>query len=337
MIIEEHKSLKAYNTFGVAVNARYFISVTSISQLREMLNSEVHNEQLLLGGGSNILFTKDVEALVIHLNLKGIKEEVLDDKHILLHIEAGENWHKLVRYCVDKDYGGIENLSLIPGNTGTAPIQNIGAYGVEIKDVLKSCTVLDKETGELITLLAKDCKFGYRDSIFKNEAKGRYIILNIQLKLTRKNHSFRTDYGAIKNELESANCVDPTIRDISDAVIRIRKSKLPDPKELGNGGSFFKNPILSETEFQVFHLAHPQAPFYELENNRYKVPAGWLIDHTGLKGHRQGDAGVHKNQALVLVNYGTASGKEILQLAKHIQETVHAKYGIQIVPEINIL
>lgn len=337
MIIEEHKSLKAYNTFGVAVYARYFTSVTSISQLREMLDSDLHDQQLLLGGGSNILFTKDVEALVIHLNLKGIKEEVQNDKHVLLHVAAGENWHELVRYCVDKNYGGIENLSLIPGNAGTAPIQNIGAYGVEIKDVLESCKVLDKATGEIKTLQTEDCKFGYRDSIFKSKDKGKYIILSVQLKLTRKNHKIRTDYGAIKKKLELANCTDPSICDISDAVIRIRQSKLPDPKKLGNGGSFFKNPILSATEFQVFYHAHPEAPFYEMGNNEYKVPAGWLIDHAELKGYRQGDAGVHKKQALVLVNYGTASGKDILQLAKHIQETVHTKYGIQIVPEINIL
>lgn len=337
MIIEAHKSLKAYNTFGVAVNARYFISVTSISQLRKVLDSEVHPQQLLLGGGSNILFTKDVEALVIHLNLKGIKEEVLDENHILLDVEAGENWHALVRYCVDNNYGGIENLSLIPGNAGTAPIQNIGAYGVEIKDVLESCTVLDRNTGEIFSLLAKDCKFGYRDSIFKSTAKGTYIILSIQLKLTRKNHKIRTEYGAIKKELALANCTEPTIRDISDAVIHIRQSKLPDPKILGNGGSFFKNPILSEIAFQEFHQAHPEAPFYEMGNNTYKVPAGWLIDHAKLKGYRQGDAGVHKNQALVLVNYGKARGKDILQLANYIQETVYTKYGIQIVPEINIL
>lgn len=337
MIIEEHKSLKAYNTFGVAVNARYFATVNNTSQLREVLSSNLHSKQLILGGGSNILFTKDVDALVIHLDLKGIKEEVLDENHVLLHIKAGENWHELVRYCVDKDYGGIENLSLIPGNTGTAPIQNIGAYGVEIKDTFVSCTVLDRTTGKIKELKAEDCKFDYRDSIFKNEAKGKYIILEVQLKLTRKDHIIRTEYGAIKSELEKVNCLDPSILDVSDAVIRIRQSKLPDPKKLGNGGSFFKNPILSAEAFQAFHQAHPEAPFYKVEGNQFKVPAGWLIDNAKLKGYRKGDAGVHKNQALVLVNYGTATGKEILQLAKYIQETVLSKYGIQIVPEINIL
>src|SRR5690625_4304561 len=224
MIIEEHKPLKAYNTFGVAVNARYFTEVNSLTQLRKALDSNVHSKQLILGGGSNILFTKDIDALVIHLNLKGIKEKVLDDNYVLLHVKAGENWHNLVRYCVDKDYGGIENLSLIPGNTGTAPIQNIGAYGVELKDVFVSCSVLDKTTGQIIELDAKDCKFGYRDSIFKNEAKDRYIILEVQLKLTRKKHSIHTEYGAIKNELEKVGCLHPGISDISDAVIRIRQS-----------------------------------------------------------------------------------------------------------------
>lgn len=337
MTIEEHKSLKAYNTFGVAVNARYFTTVNNTSQLHEVLDSNLHKEQLILGGGSNILFTKDVDALVIHLDLKGIKEEVLDENHVFLHVKAGENWHELVRYCVDKDYGGIENLSLIPGNTGTAPIQNIGAYGVEIKDTFVSCTVLDRTTGAIKKLKAEDCRFDYRDSIFKREAKGKYIILEVQLKLTRKNHIIRTDYGAIKNELEKVGCTNPSIRDVSDAVIRIRQSKLPDPKKLGNGGSFFKNPILSADAFQVFHQAHPEAPFYQVEDNQYKVPAGWLIDNAKLKGYRKGDAGVHKNQALVLVNYGSATGKEILQLAKYVQEIVLSKYGIPIVPEINIL
>lgn len=337
MIIEEHKSLKEYNTFGVAVNARYFVTVNSLTELREALASNVHDKQLILGGGSNILFTKDVDALVIHLNLRGIKEELLDDNHVLLHIKAGENWHELVRYCVKQNYGGIENLSLIPGNTGTAPIQNIGAYGVEIKDVLVSCTVLDRTTGEIKELKTKDCKFGYRDSIFKNEAKGQYIILEIQLRLTRKNHIIRTDYGAIKSELEKAHCLNPSIEDVSDAVIRIRNSKLPDPKKLGNGGSFFKNPILSADSFKAFHQKHPDAPYYEVENNQYKVPAGWLIDNAKLKGYRQGDAGVHKNQALVLINHGTATGQDILQLAKYVQSVVKDKYDIQIVPEINII
>lgn len=337
MIIEEHKSLKKHNTFGVAVNAKYFTRVNSLTQLRKALASDVHNEQLLLGGGSNILFTKDVDALVIHLNLKGIKEEVLDDNHILLHVKAGENWHDLVRYCVNKNYGGIENLSLIPGNTGTAPIQNIGAYGVELKDVLVNCTVLDKTTGQLKVLTKKDCHFGYRDSIFKNEAKGKYIILEVQLKLTRKNHNIHIEYGAIKSELEKVGCENPTISDVSDAIIRIRESKLPDPKKLGNGGSFFKNPILSASSFTTFHQNHPEAPYYEVENNQYKVPAGWLIDKAKLKGYRIGDAGVHKNQALVLVNYGTATGKDILQLSKYIQKTIVEKYGIQLIPEINIV
>lgn len=337
MIIEEHKSLKAYNTFGVAARARYFTTVTNLTQLRKALASNVHSEQLILGGGSNILFTKDVNALVIHLDLKGIKEEAIDDDYMLLHVKAGENWHELVRYCVAENYGGIENLSLIPGNAGTAPIQNIGAYGVEIKDTFVSCTVLDRTTGKIKEIKTKDCKFGYRDSIFKNEAKGRYIILEVQLKLTRKNHIIKTEYGAIKEELKKANCLHPGIRDISDAVIRIRQSKLPDPKLLGNGGSFFKNPILSADAFIIFHQNHPDAPYYEMENNQYKVPAGWLIDNAKLKGYRKGDAGIHEKQALVLVNYGNATGKEILQLSKFVQKTVLEKYGIQILPEINII
>lgn len=337
MNIEEYKCLKNYNTFGVAVKARYFVSVTSISQLREMLRSDLHKHKFILGGGSNILFTKDIDALVLHLNLKGIEEENIDENHIALQVQAGENWHKLVRYCVAKNYGGIENLSLIPGNAGTAPIQNIGAYGVEIKDVLESCKVLDKTTSEIKTLSVEDCRFAYRHSIFKSDAKDRYVILSIRLKLTRKNHKLHMDYGDIKNELKRTGCYSPSILDISDAVIRIRQSKLPDPKELGNGGSFFKNPILTEKEFQVFHTAHPEATFYKLQDNTYKIPAGWLIEHAGLKGYRQGDAGVHRKQALVLVNYGTASGENILDLAKYIQKTVRTTYNISIAPEINIL
>lgn len=337
MIIEEHKSLKAYNTFGIDVNARYFISVRSISELREVLQSDIHKQRLILGGGSNILFTKNIDALVIHMNIKGVQTKIIDEESILLDCSAGENWHELVRYCIDNNYGGIENLSLIPGNAGTAPIQNIGAYGVEIKNVLDSCSVLNLETLTVEELSAEECEFGYRDSIFKNKAKNKYILLGIRLRLTRKDHNIHINYGDIQKELEKAGCTTPSIRDISDAIIRIRQSKLPNPKELGNGGSFFKNPVISKEEFEKFHHAHPEAPFYKVEKEQYKIPAGWLIDQAGLKGYRKGDAGVHKNQALVLVNHGKATGKEILDLAIYIQKKIQDKYGISIVPEINIL
>jgi len=336
MIIEKHKSIKEYNTFGVDVTAKHFVSIQNLIQLSEILRSNSDKPILVLGGGSNILFTKDIDALVIHMNIKGIKEKILDDHHVIINCNAGEKWHDLVQYCVKKDYGGIENLSLIPGNAGTAPIQNIGAYGVELKDVLISCTAMHIKTQQLKTFSAEECNFGYRDSLFKNEAKNQYIIVSIQLKLTTKEHILHTDYGAIKNKLKELNRNSPSIQDISDAIIQIRESKLPDPKKLGNGGSFFKNPILTEKEFIYFNEKHPEAPFYKM-GNEYKVPAGWLIEHAGLKGYRKNNVGVHKKQALVLVNYGHATGKDILQFAICIQQIVKNKFGIKIIPEINIL
>lgn len=335
MTFEENKSLKEFNTFGVDVKAKYFIQVSSTSKLLEVLESDKAIDYMILGGGSNMLLTQDIDKLVIQLNTKGIQEEHLSDTHVIIEAQAGENWHDLVQYCVAKNYGGIENLSLIPGNAGTAPIQNIGAYGVELKDVLHACKVWDTHEECIIEINNAACEFDYRDSIFKSKEKGRYIILAIQLKLSKKEHEIRTSYGAIQEELKTAAVKKPSIADIAQAVIRIRSSKLPNPKELGNGGSFFKNPVLNEKAFQVFRDQHNEAPFYKVAEG-YKIPAGWLIDHAGLKGYRKGDAGVHKNQALVLVNYGEATGKEILELSKFIQKTVKDKYGIEIVPEINI-
>lgn len=335
MTFEENKSLKAFNTFGVDVKAKYFIQVSSTSQLIEVLESDKATDYMILGGGSNMLLTKNIDKLVIQLNTKGIQEKHLSESEVLVEAQAGENWHDLVQYCVAKNYGGIENLSLIPGNAGTAPIQNIGAYGVELKDTLYSCKVWDTKEKCISEISKEDCAFEYRDSIFKSKEKGRYIILSIQLKLNKENHKLQTSYGAIQQELEAAGIKEASIADISQAVIRIRSSKLPNPKELGNGGSFFKNPVINEKAFQVFQDQYPEAPFYKVADG-YKIPAGWLIDQAGLKGYRQGDAGVHKNQALVLVNYGNASGKEILDLSKFIQKTVIEKYGIEIVPEINI-
>jgi len=330
-------SLKPYNTFGIDVLAKQFIAVSTVEELKAILKTNKDNKIFILGGGSNMLLTKDIDELVIHVNLKG-KELVYEDKDIV-HIKAnaGENWHEFVLWCLEKNYGGIENLSLIPGNLGSAPIQNIGAYGVELKDVFVSCEVLDIKQQQLKTLTKPDCNFGYRDSIFKQDQKGNYIITSVTLQLTKHTHSLHTGYGAINEELSKKKISSPTIHDVSNAVISIRQSKLPDPKKIGNSGSFFKNPVTSLTHYNHLKTLFPDIPCYPVSNTHVKIPAGWLIEKTGFKGKTLGNYGVHKNQALVLVNYGGASGKEILNLAQLIQKTVHKIFDITIETEVNIL
>lgn len=329
-------SLKPYNTFGIDVNARKFVEVTTVEELREVLKNAYASELFILGGGSNMLLTKDVKQTVVHINLKGkeIVEESEDE--VVVKAMAGENWHQFVMYCIENDFGGVENLSLIPGNVGTAPIQNIGAYGVEIKDTFESCTAMDLQTLELKTFSREACRFGYRDSIFKNEAKGRYIITDVSFRLSKKDHKLNTTYGSIDTFLEEKGVRKPGIKDVSDAVIEIRQSKLPDPGELGNSGSFFKNPVVSKTALEELQKKYPEMPFYVVDEEQVKIPAGWLIDHAGLKGYREGDAGVHKKQALVLVNYGNATGAEILALSQKIQERIYEMFNIKITPEVNI-
>lgn len=330
-------SLKSYNTFGIDALAKYFIEINSEEDLRQSLQLEEHPNKFIISGGSNMLITSDIDSLVLHINLKGISIVEESENDVTLKIMAGENWHELVLWTLERDYGGLENMSLIPGNTGTAPIQNIGAYGVELKDTFVSCEAMNIGTQEIETFSKTDCEFGYRDSFFKNEGKGKYIITSVTLNLTRKNHSLNTSYGAIEAELEQNGISKPTIKDISKAVIVIRKSKLPDPKVLGNSGSFFKNPMVSKFEFDIFSKAHPDAPFYKVSEEAYKIPAGWLIEQCGYKGKRFGDAGVHKNQALVLVNHGNATGKEIIDLAYRIIADIKDKFGIEISPEVNII
>lgn len=329
-------SLKPYNTFGIDVKARKFVEVTTVEELRETLKNMYASELFILGGGSNMLLTKDIEKTVVHINLKGreIVEET-EDKAIVKAM-AGENWHDFVLYCISNNLGGLENLSLIPGNVGTAPIQNIGAYGVEIKDSFESCTAIDLQTLQSKTFTREDCGFGYRDSIFKNEAKGKYIITSVNFRLIKKDHELNTSYGSIDQYLEEKGVKDPTIGDISEAVINIRESKLPNPKELGNSGSFFKNPVVSGEKLKELQAEFPEIPFYAVEENLVKIPAGWLIESAGLKGYREGDAGVHRKQALVLVNYGNATGMEILALSKKVQNKVREMFGIKIHPEVNI-
>lgn len=337
MNIQENISLKNYNTFGIDVKARFFVEITGLVQLQKVLELKAYPKKFIISGGSNMLLTKDIDALVMHIGLKGITVVEEDEQSVEVKVMAGENWHELVLWSLERGYGGLENLSLIPGNVGTAPIQNIGAYGVELKDVFVSCAAMDVKTGELEGFDNEACAFGYRDSIFKNESKDKYIITSVVLKLTKKDHVLHTGYGSIENELKEKGIVHPTIQDISEAVIAIRRSKLPDPKEIGNSGSFFKNPVISKKAFDRFIKKHPEAPFYEVDDNEFKIPAGWLVEQCGFKGKRFGDAGVHDKQALVLVNHGNATGQEILDLSKKIQEEVHKQFKIKIQPEVNII
>lgn len=337
MEISKDFSLKAYNTFGIEAKAKEFIAVHSIEELAQVLKDNAGKKLFILGGGSNMLLTQDIDALVIHVHLKGKEVVKQEESHVHIKGMAGENWHQFVLYCIDNNYGGLENMSLIPGNVGTTPIQNIGAYGTEIKDTFVSCEGMNIETQEIRTFTKEECEFGYRESIFKNRLKNQYIIVSVTFRLTTQNHKINTSYGDIAAELTKNNITIPTIKDVSNAVTAIRQSKLPDPKELGNSGSFFKNPIISIEEFEKAYLQHPQMPHYTLNDTQVKVPAGWLIEQAGFKGSRFGDAGVHAKQALVLVNYGNATGQEILELSKNIQKTVKEKFGIAIEAEVNVI
>jgi len=335
MQIQSDFSLKNYNTFGIEAKAKQFVSVSSIAELKEILVQ--NNPIFILGGGSNMLLTQDIQKLVLHVNLKGKEVTETNEDFAIVKAQAGENWHEFVLYCIEQNLGGIENLSLIPGNVGTTPIQNIGAYGVEIKDTMLSCEALNLKTLEIETFTNADCQFEYRESIFKKELKNQYIITSVSFKLSTKNHKISTTYGVIGAELQKNNIENPTLKDISNAVIAIRQSKLPDPKELGNSGSFFKNPIISKEAYEKAKALHPEMPHYVVSETEVKVPAGWLIEQSGFKGKRFGDAGVHKNQALVLVNYGAATGAEIVALSKNIQKTILEKFGIAIEAEVNII
>lgn len=337
MIIYDHFSLKNYNTFGIAATARYFVEVTTIEELQDILENNAYPRKILIGGGSNMLLTDYIDALFIHVNLKGKQIVSQDDNNVIVKVMAGENWHSMVMWAIDHDFGGLENMSLIPGNTGTAPIQNIGAYGVELKDCFVSCEAVRIEDQQLVTLSKEECQFGYRDSFFKNEGKDKYVITSVTFSFTKKNHNINSGYGAIENQLLKESISNPTIKDISNAVIAIRQSKLPDPKELGNSGSFFKNPIVTKEIFTLFSAKYPEAPFYKVTEDCFKIPAGWLIEQCGFKGKRFGNAGVHKNQALVLVNYDNATGKDILDLAAKIIKEVKRKFGIEISPEVNLI
>ncbi len=345
MTVHEFHPLKAFNTFGVEADARYFVRVTSLEELKEALelNQRLQTQTpglevpLFLGQGSNILFTKDYKGLVIKLDLKGIEIEFVNESEVLVSAMAGENWHEFVLFTLSKNFGGLENLSLIPGNVGTSPMQNIGAYGTEIKDVFESCTALNLQTRELEKFSLDQAQFGYRESFFKREGKGNYALVQVCFRLTTKDHNLKTDYGAITTELEVMGIKKPTIKDVSNAVIAIRQSKLPDPQKLGNAGSFFKNPTVSQSEFDTLQAKFPELPHYPTPKGQ-KIPAAYLIEQCGWKGKQIGNAASHATQALVLVNKtGKASGKELFDFSGLIIQSVHSTYGITLEREVNIV
>lgn len=337
-LIESDVELQPYNTMNISARARWFVSVKEVDQLKKVLQQLQASERklLVLGGGSNVLFADNFDGLVLQMGISGreIIQETPDE--VLLKIGAGENWHETVRYCVKNGWGGVENLSLIPGTVGAAPIQNIGAYGVELKDVFKYLEAVQVNTGEKRTFSKEECQFGYRDSIFKKELKGKFIITKVVLKLS-KQPEINSSYGAIQDMLSELDIPDPTIQDISDVVMEIRNRKLPNPNTLGNTGSFFKNPVVAESIFERIKKRYPGVPGYPMEKGKVKIPAGWLIEQSGWKGKKVGNAGTYKNQALVIVNHGGATGKEILTLAENIRKSVHREFGIKLDPEVNII
>lgn len=333
MNIQQNISLKPYNTFGIETIAKQFVTANSLIELKEIISNE--KNIFLLSGGSNVLLTNNIENLVVQLNLKGIIVNDTEKDFVYVTAEAGENWHEFVLWCISQNYGGLENLALIPGNVGTSPIQNIGAYGVEIKDTFHQLEALEITTGKTKIFTNEECNFGYRNSVFKNELKGQYIIINVTFKLTKNNHNFNISYGDIKNHLKDIEY--PTLQEIANAVISIRQSKLPDPKEIGNSGSFFKNPVIDSNSFKILQKKYPEMPHYVVSKSEIKIPAGWLIEKCEFKGKRFGDAGVHTKQALVLVNYGNATGKEIYNLAQKIQQKVKDEFNIALEIEVNVV
>ncbi|WP_353722549.1 UDP-N-acetylmuramate dehydrogenase [Dyadobacter sp. 676] len=338
MQIQSNVSLRHLNTFGLDAAARYFVNVRSVEELTAILRDPVwkRTPKFILGGGSNILLTKDIDALVIHPGLKGIDMIEENEEEIVLKVGAGEVWHEFVMYCVGKGYGGVENLSLIPGTVGAAPMQNIGAYGVEIKSVIESVEAVDMESGAKRVFTNAECRFGYRESVFKKTLKDKYLITGATFRLSKK-PVLNVAYGDVQKTLQEMGAETPTIRDISEAIMHIRRSKLPDPAEIGNAGSFFKNPEIPVTQFNELKGTFPELPGYPVDAGTIKVPAGWLIERAGWKGYRDGAIGVHARQALVLVNYGGGTGAEIKALSEKIQESVADKFGIRLNAEVNFI
>ena len=338
MQIKKNISLKPYNTFNVEANAKYFVVVNTIPELKEVLvNKDYLSEnKLIIGGGSNILFTQDYSGLVIKLNNSNI--EILSETkdNVFVKVEAGIEWDYFVKYTIDKGLSGFENLSLIPGNVGAAPIQNIGAYGVEVKDLIESVNLVLVDDLSEKTLQKSECNFGYRNSIFKNELKDKFIITSVVFKLSKK-QSINLDYQPLKNYFQSNNISNITSQEVRDAVISIRESKLPNPKEIGNAGSFFKNPIISAEKYEHLKSNYNDLIGYPESDSKIKISAGWLIEKCGLKGKRDGNVGIHEKQALVIVNFGDARGKEIVEFSKAVQKKVYEKFNIELINEVNII
>ncbi len=338
MLIEENFSLKPHNTFGLDVIANLKASIEQTEDLEELFKSDKYRtvKKMVLGGGSNVLFTRNFLGMVLKMEIQGVEVMEEGDDSILVSFGAGENWHQCVLWAVEKGYGGIENLSLIPGTIGAAPMQNIGAYGVELKEVFHSLEAYEIKTGKMVRFFNEDCKFGYRYSVFKGAQRDKYIITKVNLRLSKK-PSFNISYGAIKETLESMGVEELSLKSVSQAVINIRQSKLPDPAQIGNAGSFFKNPVVENGYFDSLRAAFEEIPGYRLNEEFTKVPAAWLIDQCGWKGKRLGNVGVHDKQALVLVNHGGGKGKEIINLSMDIQKSVQGTFGIQLDTEVNII
>jgi UDP-N-acetylmuramate dehydrogenase len=341
-MFKENFSLKKYNTFGIDASAQYFSTFKTAEQLEECLELEKQKTKngkpktFILGGGSNILFTKNVYGVVLKNEIKGIEKISEDENYVYVKAGAGENWHRLVMYCINNNLAGMENLSLIPGNVGASPMQNIGAYGTEIKDIFYHLEAFHLKEKRVVQFEIEDCKFGYRESVFKRKLKGQFVILNVTCRLN-KVPRFNTSYGAIEQELQSMGIKELSIQAISQAVINIRSSKLPDPAVIGNAGSFFKNPEIDRVQFEQLKISFPDIVGYTLGNDKIKLAAGWLIEQCGWKGYRKGDAGCHAKQALVLVNYGHASGSEIVTLSKEVIASVKEKFDVMLDAEVNIL
>ena len=334
-MIRKNISLKKYNSFNIDVNAKEFVEVNSKDELIEIANRTKDKNVLYLGGGSNILFTRDFDGIVIHLNIKGVQFEKTNSDETVVQANAGENWNNFVEFCIKNNLGGIENLSMIPGNVGSAPVQNIGAYGVELKDVFLTCEVFNKNDFSIKTYNLEDCKFEYRNSIFKENKS--LIILSLRLKLKNKNHKINSSYGGINDELKKLKISKPTIKDISNVVCSIRKRKLPDPKKIGNAGSFFKNPVVKKDKLEWIKKYFDDVPSYKLDDKNYKIPAAWLIESAGLKGKELDGFGIHKTQPLVLVNYGGAKGEDIYKLSLSIKEIIFKIFKIELETEVNII
>jgi UDP-N-acetylmuramate dehydrogenase len=339
MNILENVDLQSFNTFGIKVFGSRFVTIASVKEAQALFLSPLfkNSKHLILGGGSNVLFTKNFDGLVVKVELRGIEILKEDDDTVTLKVGAGEIWHQFVLHCVERNWGGVENLSLIPGTVGAAPIQNIGAYGVEIKNIIISVEAVEISTGKIRSFTNAECDFGYRDSIFKQRAKDKYLISSITLKLTKRDHELNTTYGAIEETLKQRGIIHPTVKDISDAVIHIRRSKLPDPEVIGNAGSFFKNPTIDSKLYESIKKGHPSFPSYPSGDGLVKIPAAWLIEQCGWKGKTFDAIGVHKNQALVLVNYGGGDGKQIWQLALDIKASVQERFDINLQPEVNVI